>query len=202
MPVRRVGTPDRIEIDLNFLFRVSIGAVTTRPLWQPPGVAIPEVRVVSPEELFAGKLRATLDRAMPRDLFDTIRLPGYAAADWDTLRLRRTHAALAATLPHPLFEYGQDRLDRITERAIREQLVPMLHGDEWPTANELKEQAWLVLKPLVTLDDVEREYIDRVHAGKLSPELLFPDDEQLANRLRRHPALSWKIENVKRHRSK
>ena len=78
----------------------------------------------------------------------------------------------------------------------------MLHGDEWPTANELKEQAWLVLKPLVTLDDAEREYIDRVHAGKLSPELLFPDDEQLANRLRRHPALLWKIENVKRHRSK
>jgi len=197
-----VGTPDRIEVDLNFLFRVPLGEVTTRSLWQPPGLADPKVRVVPLEELLTGKLRATLDRAMPRDLFDTIRLPGYAADDWDTLRLRRTHVALAATLPHPLFEYGQDRFDRVTERAIREQLVPMLHRDEQLVANELKEQAWLVLKPLLTLDDVEREYIDRVHAGKLSPELLFPDDDELANRLRRHPALLWKIKNVKRHLSK
>ncbi len=194
-----VGTPDRIEVDLNFLFRVPLGEVTTRPLWQPPGLARPEVRVVPLEELFTGKLRATLDRAMPRDLFDTIRLPGYAADSWDQPRLRRIHVALAATLPHPLFEYGQDRFDRVTERSIREQLVPMLNRDERPTVNGLKEQAWQVLKPLVTLDDAEREYTDRVHAGMLSPELLFPNDEKMVHRLRRHPALLWKLENVKRH---
>ncbi len=118
------GTPDRIEVDLNFLFRIPLGEVTTRPLWQPPGVACPEVRVVPLEELFTGKLRATLDRA------------------------------------------------------------------------------WYVVKPLVTLDDAEREYIDRVHAGELLPDLLFPSDEELANRLARYPALLWKIENVKRHLSK
>ena len=55
---------------------------------------------------------------------------------------------------------------------------------------------------LVTLDDEEREYTDRVHAGELLPELLFPDDEELTNRLKCHPALLWKIENVKRHLSK
>ena len=74
---------------------------------------------------------------------------GYPADDWDTQRLRRIHVALAATLPHPLFEYGHDRLDRVTERAIQEQLVPMLHRDERPALNNLKEQVWLVLKPLI-----------------------------------------------------
>ena len=83
-----VGTPDRIEVDLNFLFRVPLGEVTTRPLWQPPRVANPEVRVVPLEELFTGKLRATLDRAMPRDLFDTIRLPGYAMRDINNYSMR------------------------------------------------------------------------------------------------------------------
>ncbi len=200
--INLAGTPDRVEIDLNFLFRVPLGEVTTRPLWQPPGVAYPEVRVVPLEELFTGKLRATLDRAMPRDLFDTIRLPGYGADIWGTLRLHRIHVALAATLPHPLYEYGQDRFERVTERDIREQLVPMLHSDERPVASELKEQAWSVVEPLVTLDNEEREYIDRVHAGELSPELLFPDDVELANRLIRYPALLWKIENVKRYLSK
>ncbi|MDA0994930.1 MAG: nucleotidyl transferase AbiEii/AbiGii toxin family protein [Proteobacteria bacterium] len=193
------GTPDRIEIDLNFLFRVPLGEMTARPLWQPPGVVTPEVRVVSVDELFAGKLRATLDRAMPRDLFDTIRLPGYAAEEWATPRLRRIHVALAATLPRPLYEYGEARLDRVTDRVIQEQLTPMLHRDERPTAGELKQQAWSVLAPLVTLDDAEREYIDRVHAGELLPELLFPDDEETAGRLKRHPALQWKIDNVRRY---
>ena len=196
------GTPDRIEVDLNFLFRIPLGEVTTRPLWQPPGVVYPDVRVVPLEELFTGKLRATLDRAMPRDLFDTIRLPGYGADIWSTQRLRRIHIALAVTLPHPLYLYGQDRFERVTDRSIEEQLVPMLQGNGHPVASELKEQAWLVMEPLVTLDDAEREYIDRVHAGELSPELLFPDDEELVNRLTRYPALLWKIENVRRHLSK
>jgi predicted nucleotidyltransferase component of viral defense system len=196
------GTPDRVEVDLNFLFRVPLGEVTTTSLWQPPGVARPDVRVVCLEELFTGKLRATLDRAMPRDLFDTIRLPGYGADVWQSQRLHRIHVALAATLPHPLYQYGQDRFDRVTDRSIEEQLVPMLQSDEQPVANTLKEQAWSVMEPLVTLDDAEREYIDRVHASVLSPELLFPDDEDLANKLLRYPALLWKIENVKRHLSK
>lgn len=118
------GTPDRIEVDLNFLFRVPLGDVTTRPLWQPPGIEAPKVRVVPLDELFAGKLRATLDRGMPRDLFDTSRLPGYAAEDWPTTKLRRIHVAMAATLPRPLYEYGEARLDRVTDRAIQKQLTP------------------------------------------------------------------------------
>ena len=37
---------------------------------------------------------------------------------------------------------------------------------------------------------------------ELSPVLLFPEDEELANRLTRYPALLWKIKNVKRDLSK
>lgn len=51
------------------------------------------------------------------------------------------------------------------------------------------------------LDDAEREYIDRVQSGELHPELLFPDDEELVGRLRNHPALLWKIDNITRHKS-
>jgi predicted nucleotidyltransferase component of viral defense system len=196
------GTPDRIEVDLNFLFRLPVGAPKTVPLWQPPGTKRPEIRVVSPEELFTGKLRATLDRALPRDLFDTIRLPGHAADMWSTKRFRRIHVAMAATLTHPLFEYGNDRLDRVSDRAIDEQLAPMLPGDQRPQANELRDHAWSVLMPLVTLDNEERDYIERVHIGELRPELLFPNDDEMADSLRRHPALLWKIENVQRHLAK
>jgi len=101
-----------------------------------------------------------------------------------------------------LAKTGGDRFERVTERSIQAQLAPMLHSDELLVANKLKEQAWSDVEPLVILDDAEREYIVRVHAGELSPELLFPDDDKLANRLIRYPALLWKLENVKRHLSK
>lgn len=195
------GTRDRIEVDLNFLFRIPLGDLSRRSMWQPPGLARPTITLVPTEELFAGKLRATLDRAMPRDLFDTIRLPGYAGDTWETLRFRRIHVALAGTLPHPLYRYGHNRLDRVTDRQTQEQLVPMLHVNEHLTAAELKEKAWRIIAPLVELDESEREYIDRVHAGEIRPELLFPEDEVLAEQLERHPALKWKIDNVKRHRA-
>jgi predicted nucleotidyltransferase component of viral defense system len=197
--INSTGTQDRIEVDLNFLFRLPVGAPKTVPLWQPPGIRRPEIRVVSPEELVTGKLRATLDRAMPRDLFDTIRLPVFGADIWNTEKFRRIHVALAATLVHPLFNYGRDRLDLVSERAIDEQLAPMLPSDQRPQAKELREKAWSVLKPLVTLENEEREYIERIHIGELLPELLFPNDDEMADSLRRHPALRWKIENVRRH---
>ena len=69
--------------------------------------------------------------------------------------------ALAVTLPLPLYQYGRDRFDRVTDRSIEEQLLPMLQGNERPLASELKEQAWSVMEPLVTLDEAEREYVDR-----------------------------------------
>ncbi len=58
-----------------------------------------------------------------------------------------------------------------------------------------------MIEPFAALDDAEQEYINRVHAGELLPELLFPDDEEITERLKRYPALVWKIENVRRHLS-
>lgn len=194
------GTGDRIEVDINFLNRTPLGDLSRRALWQPPGIGRPEVAIVPLEELAAGKLRATLDRSMARDLFDTVRLPQLVSEVWGSSRMRRIHVALAATLPHPLSDYGRDRFDRVTTRHVRQQLVPMLQMDERPTAESLKEQAWRVMAPLVELEEPEREYIDRVHAGELRPELLFPEDEALVERLYAHPALRWKLENVNRNR--
>jgi len=78
----------------------------------------------------------------------------------------------------------------------------MLQADEWPAAETLKEQAWEVTAPMVELEDAEREYIARVHKGELRPEFLFPDDSGLVEQLNAHPALRWKLDNVKRNRGR
>ena len=64
----------------------------------------------------------------------------------------------------------------------------------------MRDAAWAIVAPLVNLSAAEREYVDRIQAGELCPELLFPDDGVMSKRLRRHPALLWRVENAKRHR--
>jgi hypothetical protein len=88
---------------------------------------------------------------------------------------------------------------RITEVAVVQELHPMLTQEERPTAAELQLRAWQAVASLIALDEAEREYTDRLQRGDLRPELLFPEDHELAERLRRNPALAWKAQNAKTH---
>jgi hypothetical protein len=107
--------------------------------------------------------------------------------------------AFAGILNHSLHSYGQDRWGRVTDLVVEEQLHPMLAASTRPNAVELRDRAWAVVAPLLELTPAEREYTDRIQMGDLRPDLLFADDEELAARVARHPALLWKAENSKRH---
>lgn len=200
--VGAAGTPGRIEVDLNFLFRLPLGQVRRMTMWQPADQPRPAVKVVSPEELASGNLCALLSRALPRDLFDARALPEKMPGVWGELRFRRLFVAFAGVLDHPLHAYGRSRFDRVTDRAVREQLHPMLLQHDRPAAAGLREDAWAVIAPLLDLDDAAREYTDRLQAGELHPQLLFPDDADLASQVARHPALLWKAQNAREHAAK
>lgn len=195
------GVADRIELDLNFLHRLTLDPPFTADLWQPGDAERPAVNVVGVGELVSGKLCVLLDRAAPRDLYDAARLPAVAGGAWGTSRLRLLFVALAGTLDHPVHSYGPDRWRRVTDAAVQEQLHPSLAEGDRPNAAELREAAWAIIAPLLALIPAEREYTDRLQAGELRPDLLFPDDDELAGRLARHPALLWKAQNAKRHRN-
>ena len=196
------GTSDRIELDLNFLHRVPLDPPVMAELWQPGDAERPTVKVVGVAELVSGKLLASLDRAAARDLYDVPRLPSIAGDAWSSPRTRSLFVALAGILNHPLHSYGQDRWGRVTDLVVEEQLHPMLAASTRLDAVELRDRAWAVVAPLLELTAAEREYTDRIHLGELRPDLLFPDDEDLASAVSRHPALLWKAENAKRHRKR
>lgn len=197
--VSSAGTADRVELDLNFLHRVPLDPPITRELWQPGDAERPTVKVAGIADLVSGKVLASLDRAMPRDLYDVPRLPSLAGDSWGVPRTRSLFMALAGMLDHAVDSYRLDRWDRVTDRAVEEQLHPMLQHSVTPSAADLRDAAWAVVGPLLELTPAEREYTDRIQVGELHPELLFPDDEELAARVARHPALLWKAENAKRH---
>jgi predicted nucleotidyltransferase component of viral defense system len=193
-----LGPDDRIEVDLNYLFRVPIGEPQRLALWQPGDLDRPEVRVLGVTELVVGKLLAFLDRAAARDVWDAAYLPPAAVETIRSRAFRRWFVALSAVLPHPLPSYRRARLEGlITDRAIAEHLAPLLVAGEPPSARNLVERSWEAVAPLLALGAEENAYLAAIGRGELQPQLLFPGDGDEAARIAAHPALLWKIGKVR-----
>jgi predicted nucleotidyltransferase component of viral defense system len=80
-----MGNKGRLEIDLNYVFRIPLWEVMWRssPDWPLPT----KVRVLDIHELAAGKLHALLGREASRDLFDSYQLFSNWTLDSKKLRL-------------------------------------------------------------------------------------------------------------------
>jgi predicted nucleotidyltransferase component of viral defense system len=196
------GQDERIEVDLNFLFRVPLGITQDLSLWQPGGLDQPLVRVVSMEELLAGKLLALLDRSAPRDVWDAANLPEMAGTVIESPAFRALFIAFSITLEHPLKTYNKRHLRRCIEaNGIARQLLPMLMTGIKFTPDELIDKAWDAVQSLVIVNRIESEFLSSVESGTLLPNLLFPNDSELAGRIASHPALLWKIANIRAHKN-
>jgi predicted nucleotidyltransferase component of viral defense system len=196
-----LGGEARVEVDLNFLFRQPLDGVAGAELWQPGELDRPRIRVVSVLELCVGKLLALLDRAAPRDAWDVARLPVIAAEVLASARFRRVFVAMSVILDHPLWTYSCERMNQLlTPRVIASQLIPMLATAEPPAAAKLVDRAWDVVAPFVELNAAESEYVALVGQGELRPKILFSNDADSAKIIETHPAICWKIENVRKHR--
>ncbi len=196
-----LGQADRIEVDLNFLFRVPVGEPEMRELWQPGGLDRPRLRVVSLHEIGVGKLLALLDRTAARDAWDAARLPLLGPSVLLDPSFRARLITLSAILDHPLESYTRVRLfERITHRSVEELLVPMLMEGEAPRAEVLADQAWRVIEPLLDLDPAEREFTLAIQKGEVRMDLLFANDPTEAERMAGHPAIQWKLLNARKRK--
>lgn len=69
-----VGSPDQIQVEINFLMRACALVPQLRqaiPIGDEPACEFP---VLAIEEVFAGRTRAMIDRRHPRDLYDLFRI--------------------------------------------------------------------------------------------------------------------------------
>lgn len=199
--VNLAGIRDRIEIDLNFVHRIGFGSTRKEPMWQPGEFPRPELTLAGLEDICAGKLCALMSRCRPRDLYDATRLPKIAIQFWHSHQFKRLFVAFSGMLDHPLHAYKRERLNRVDQAQVDMELVSMLAGRGPASASELVEQAWAAVGHLMDLDDAEREFVDRLQLGELRPELLFPDDALLADRVAQFPPLLWKVQNARKHKA-
>ncbi len=193
-----LGTFERIELDLNYLFRVPFSGITLVRLWQPRGLEQPHVRVVGMPELVVGKLLAFLDRSAARDLWDVANLPPVATDLLGSASFRRLFIAFSAILPHPITSYMKERIEKlITEKAITDHLIPTLARNLGANRGDLIDRGWGVIEPFLRLAHEEQQYLTGIKKGEIRTDLIFWDDPAMAARIANHPALQWKIKNVR-----
>ena len=193
-----LGQEDRIELDLNFLFRLPLVELEKLFVWQPGELDRPRICAVGLVELLIGKVLALLDRGAARDVWDVTHLPQSAADVIASPPFRAWFIGLSAILDHPLPTYTRSRLaGLLTERALVEQLAPMLAGVTTFRVEDMLARVWATVAPLLSLDAHEEAYLAAIEQGELKPELLFPDDSIIAARVAEHPAILWKIQNVR-----
>ena len=113
------GFSDRIEVDVNYLFRLPLVGTAVHELWQPGDMDRPSIALVSLEEILVGKLLAFFGRCAPRDLWDLANLPEAALPVVGSASFRALFIAMSAILDHPVDTYGPDRIEKaITERTV------------------------------------------------------------------------------------
>jgi hypothetical protein len=124
-------------------------------------------------------------------------LPDLAGTSLASPRFRAQFLALSATLDHPVTTYTRQRLAiQLSERTIREHLLPMLVTGQRPEAPRLVERAWAVVEPLLDLTPAEAEFVAAIGRGDFLADLL---GDAAAAELAGHPAIEWKLHNVREH---
>jgi predicted nucleotidyltransferase component of viral defense system len=190
-----------LEVDVNFVFRVPLWPLklmASRPVgaWQAT-----DIQVLDIHELAAGKLAALLSRKQARDLFDCSHLFRTGALEPERLRL--------AFVLYGAMNRRDWRTVAIEEVSLEikdfeQKLLPTLRSKGADTISaaffkeRLIEDCHHGLAALLPFTAAEMEFLDRLLAkGKINPELLTAD-ENLQDRIRKHPLLEWKALNVRK----
>ena len=192
--------PDRVQVEINFLMRAC-----ALPPQELNAAAIGDAApcryvVLSLEELFAGKTKAMIDRHHPRDLYDLYRFSN-AGLPHDGKLLRKLTVLFASTMDRDFRTYHMDRFQVLDQKELERLLYPLLRADDRPTFDKMLSAVSPLLK---TVLDHEREssYLAAIASGKYQPELLFPKQPEIVERIAQHPALLWKTVNVAEYLSK
>jgi hypothetical protein len=194
-----MGGKDKLKYETNFLLRIPL-----LPPVRKTAIALLEgvdcsFALSSPEEIYAGKTKALVERFAPQDLFDVFRLlesgelPG-----GDPIRYLTTF--FLATIPNDPRSRTVERLPWPHDGELKNTLHPFIRKGDVPKVAVLKKKVEPFLKSLLKWDKRQSAFLDAVMGGKADGSLLFPDDAALAAKVSRHPDLLWKIQNLHRAR--
>ncbi|MBS0357983.1 MAG: nucleotidyl transferase AbiEii/AbiGii toxin family protein [Proteobacteria bacterium] len=197
-----LGNKGRLEIDLNYIFRIPLWPIEWRS--SPDWPKRTEISILNIHELAAGKLHALLGREASRDLFDSHRL----LTEWllDRQKLRLAFTVYAGMEQDHWQRIHPDNI-KFTVKDIRDKLIPVLQKNISPFtkadaieswANQLMQETKAALNAVLPFSEEEKAFLDCLkHHGEIKPEFICADDN-FCERVKMHPSLLWRIQQNKK----
>ena len=192
------GNNDNIKIEINYMMRTHILEPLTRKT-SVPFIEDVDVYALAPLELFGSKIKALIERAAPRDMYDVNRMIKQKIVRDDQMDILRKIVLFYLAVGgknKPEKEYSFEKIQNIRFPQIRSALLPVLKKSETFDFEEAKANVISFLSKLLILEDTEKTFIDSFNLGEYKPEVLF-DDPEIINRIKEHPMVLWKINEIK-----
>lgn len=201
--VNETGT---LAVDLNFMFRVPLWPVVPQDSRRVGSYQTKGIPVLDAHELAAGKLAALMARHASRDLFDAhglLRLGGL-----DPAKLRLGFVVYGALNRKDWRTVSVEDVS-LDGRELLNELLPVLRIAAAEAVTEpakwtasLVQEVRAALAVVLPFTDAERGFLDRIlDYGEVEPEMLTSDPGMIG-RIRSHPMLQWKAQNVRQHRAR
>lgn len=191
------GLPDEIKIEIGYINRISILKKDVEKglvhLGKERKIRVP---VPQKEELFAGKLIASLHRCLPRDVFDVASI---SKLKFDEEVMRK--CAVLQSLSHEGMRLGEMVSTECFERVhLNTSLAGLLKVDAARSLNfdSVKTRATeLIIKIMDGLTDEEMALIDNFYElGQFEPSTI--DKKGIFNEeIKEHPAINWALRKIK-----
>ena len=164
------GSFDQIQVEINFLMRACALAPQLRQAISIGDETACEFAVLAIEELFAGKIKAMIDRQHPRDLYDLFRFRE-ANLTCDSELMRKLAVLFGSTLNRDLRSYNIHLEGR---RSIQVSYGRLIHSKGFPvpsTTPLIRFVTGLYQNCSKTLVECGRRYIRPAHLICLPVEL-------------------------------
>ena len=192
-----VGNRDSLRIEINYSMRNHLFPAEKRTLLVYPFHSDGhEIITLSTLELFGSKIKALMERAAARDLYDVQNMLKYSVIPLDKQDLlRKTVLFYLATGAKREIEipFSFENINHLNFSHIRANLIPMLRKGEHFAFESAKTAVRDYLDKLMELVGNEKLFVEKFNQGVYQPDLLF-DDATVVERIREHPMIVWKTE--------
>jgi len=191
------GNRDNIKIEINYMMRAHILEPLTRKT-SVPFIEEVDVYALAPLELFGSKIKALIERAAPRDMYDVNRMIKEDIFKEDQMYMLRKIVVFYLAVGgknKPEKAYSFERIRNIKFPQIRSALIPVLKKTEKFDFEEAKTNVISFLSGFLIPGDAEKDFIESFNQGEYKPEVLF-DDHEIVERIKEHPMALWKMNEV------
>ena len=189
------GMRDNIKVEINYSMRCHVLPLVHREIVDNGILGKNSVLAVAGIELFGSKIKALLDRAAARDLYDVSNMVKFGLFDSAEEDLLRKCALFYMTVGNDEMPETIDinKIDEITFHKIHTDLLPVKRQAEEFDLIKEKETLKMYLSDLMRPTKLEKQFMEEFRQKRYRPELLF-EDEEIVGRLINHPMALWKMQ--------